>query len=86
MLNPLSVQYGQCISGKEINDWCHDQIENNGSHVRDAKRLLAKNYCDDLMYCLSWKVETSGVPMRHTIEFDRIDKYKKRKGTINAVG
>lgn len=86
MLNPLSVQYGQHISGKEINDWCHDQIENNGSHVKDAKRLLAKNYRDDVMYRLSWKAETSGAPMGHTIEFDRVDKYEKRKGTVNADG
>ena len=42
MLNPLSLQIGQTCSGKEINDWCRYQIENNGSHYKDAVRLLKR--------------------------------------------
>lgn len=40
MLNPLSLQMGQTCSGKEINNWCRYQVENNGSHYKDAVRLL----------------------------------------------
>ena len=43
MLNPLSLQMGQTCSGKEINDWCNYQINNNGSHYKDAVKLLKKN-------------------------------------------
>ena len=74
MLNPLSLQLGQRVSGKEINDWCQDQIENEGSHIRDAKRLMAKNYRDDVIYRLIWKDETSGSPMGHTILFQRAER------------
>lgn len=77
MLNPLSVQYGQVVSGKEINDWCRIQIEKNGSHVKDALRLSKKNYKDDVMYRLVWKAETAGCPLGHTILFERVDKLKK---------
>ena len=77
MLNPLSVQYGQVVSGKDINDWCNHQIANNGSHIRDARRLIAKNYRDDVMYRLVWKAETAGCPAGHTILFERADRYDK---------
>ena len=50
MLNPLSLQMGQTCSGKEINDWCNYQINNNGSHYKDAIRLLKKNFRDDREY------------------------------------
>lgn len=70
MLNPLSIQIGtQKISGKEINDWCIDQILNHGSHEKDARRLFRKNYRDNRMYILTYKVETSGSPTEHTLVF-----------------
>ena len=50
MLNPLSLMIGQTISGKEINDWCKDQIINNKSHQKIAKFLLSKGYKDDRVY------------------------------------
>ena len=87
MLNPLSVQYGQEVSGKDINEWCRDQIENNGSHLKDAKRLMSKHYRDDVMYRLVWKAETAGCPIGHTILFERADRYEKIMGkAVQANG
>lgn len=73
MLNPLSLQIGQTCSGKEINDWCRYQIENNGSHYKDAVRLLKKNYKNDRTYCKSYKIETGGCDVPIIIEFDRVN-------------
>ena len=50
MLNILSIQNGQWVTGKEINDWCRVQIENSTSHAKDAARLLKKTYRDDAVY------------------------------------
>jgi hypothetical protein len=72
MLNPLSLQVGQEITGKEINDWCLYQIKNNGSHYKQAKYLLTKNYKDDRVYCKSYKIETSGSAQPYIIEFNKI--------------
>lgn len=58
MLNPLSIQIGQTITGKQINDWCHDQINNNKSHYKDAKRLLSKNYNDKITYYKIYDIGT----------------------------
>lgn len=58
MLNPLSLIIGQTISGKEINDWCKDQIINNKSHQKIAKFLLSKGYKDNRIYCKTYKQET----------------------------
>ena len=69
LLNPLSIQLGQTVSGKQINDWCKYQIENCGSHVRYAKFLLTKNYRDDRTYMKIYKVETAGYTRSHTIVF-----------------
>ena len=49
-LNPLSIEFGQCLDGHYINEWCKDQIENEGSHIKEAKRLLSKGYKDDKTY------------------------------------
>lgn len=48
--NPLSIEYGDCLDGHYINEWCKDQIENGGSHIKEAKRLLSKGYKDDKFY------------------------------------
>ena len=74
MLNPLSLQIGQTCSGKEINNWCHHQIENNGSHYKDAVRLLKKNYKDDRIYCKSIKAKTAGLGEPDIIEFRKINE------------
>ena len=58
MLNPLSLQMGQTCSGKEINDWCKDQIVNNKSHQKIARFLLSKSYKDDRIYYKTYKQET----------------------------
>lgn len=71
MLNPLSLQYGQTCTGKEINDWCHYQIETNGSHYKDAVKFLKKNYKDDRIYCKTIKAKT-GSDDSDVIEFYRI--------------
>lgn len=71
MLNPLSLQLGQSITGKEINDWCRDQIENNKSHRKQAEFLLTKHYRDDRIYYKSYKVETAGGVKPYVIVFDR---------------
>ena len=73
MLNPLSLQMGQTCSGKEINNWCRYQIENNGSHYKDAVRLFKKNYRNDRIYCKSYKIETGGCDVPTIIEFDRVN-------------
>ena len=74
MLNPLSLQIGQTCSGKEINDWCNYQIKNNGSHYKDAVRLLKKNYKDDREYYKTIKVKTAGVGEPDIIEFRKINE------------
>jgi hypothetical protein len=58
MVNPLSIQIGQKITGKEINSWCYDQIFNDKSHKKDAQRLLNKNYNDQTVYRKSYGVGT----------------------------
>lgn len=50
MVNILSIQNGQWITGKEINDWCRIQIEGNTSHAKEAARLMKKRYRDDAVY------------------------------------
>ena len=71
MLNPLSIRIGQKISGKEINDWCLDQINNHGSHYKDAAFLLTKHYNNDTIYIKTYKVETSGSDKPHIIIFKK---------------
>ncbi len=39
MKNILSYCKGSTFTGKEITDWCKYQIENNTSHIKEAKRL-----------------------------------------------
>lgn len=39
MKNIFSYKEGSRFSGKEINDFCKDQIENNKSHAKEAKRI-----------------------------------------------
>ena len=55
MLNPLSIQSNQFISGKDINDWCRHQIENQGFHFKDACRLIEQGYKDDRLYRKAYK-------------------------------
>ncbi|MBP3226729.1 MAG: hypothetical protein J6M08_07410 [Methanobrevibacter sp.] len=73
MLNPLSLQMGQTCSGKEINNWCRYQVENNGSHYKDAVRLLKKNFKDDRIYYKTIKAKTAGCGEADVIEFDRVN-------------
>lgn len=73
MLNPLSLQMGQTCFGKEINDWCNYQIKNNGSHYKDAVRLLKKNFRDDRKYYKTIKVKTAGCGEADVIEFRKIN-------------
>lgn len=73
MLNPLSLQMGQTCSGKEINDWCNYQINNNGSHYKDAAKLLKKNFKDNREYYKTIKVKTAGVGESDIIEFRRVN-------------
>ena len=72
MLNPLSLQLGQKITGKEINDWCLDQIRNHGSHYKEAKRLLLKDYNNDRVYRKTLKIETGGGVKPHLVLFERV--------------
>lgn len=65
--NPLSIELGQCISGYYINDWCRDQIRNEGSHIKEAKHLLSKGYKGDKLY-----IKARGE--RNEICFMRADK------------
>lgn len=50
MLNIMSLQNGQWVSGKGINDWCREQIDGNLSHAKEAARLMKKRYRDDAVY------------------------------------
>lgn len=47
MRNILSYKIGSAFSGKEIKDWCRYQIENKGSHFKEAKRLFQHYALDD---------------------------------------
>lgn len=73
MLNPLSLQFDQTCTGKQINDWCRYQIENNGSHYKDAIRLLKKNFKDDRTYYKTIKAKTAGCGEADVIEFARVN-------------
>ena len=61
MLNVLSLELGHHVKGKEINDWCIDQIKNHKSHERDARRLMRKNYSDTRTYALILNQNGSGI-------------------------
>ena len=74
MLNPLSLQFNQTCTGKQINDWCRYQIENNGSHYKDAVRLLKKNFKDDRTYYKTIKAKTAGCGEADVIEFRLVGK------------
>lgn len=50
LLNIMSIQNGQVVSGATINEWCHAQIDNATSHEKEAERLLKKQYNDDVFY------------------------------------
>lgn len=50
MRNILSIALGTQVTGKEINDWCWDQILNHRSHEDEAQRLIKKNYRDGRKY------------------------------------
>lgn len=67
MLNPLSLQIGQTCTGKQINDWCRYQIENNGSHYTVAYVYqqfdgylegVGKSLCEWLLH----KIMVNGIP------------------------
>ena len=73
MLNPLSLQLNQTCTGKQINDWCRYQVESNGSHCKDAVRLLKKNFKDDRTYYKTIKAKTAGVGEPDIIEFRRVN-------------
>ena len=85
MLNPLSLQLNQTCTGKQINDWCRYQVENNGSHYKDAVRLLKKNYKDDRTYCKSIKAKTAGCSEADVIEFDRVNGDMVTEATENII-
>lgn len=75
MINPLSIQFGQIISGKDINEWSEYQINTNDSHIKDAFRLKKKEYKNERLYVKTYKIETAGsLPpkFRYTILFKRI--------------
>ena len=74
MLNPLSIEVGQKITGREINEWCKDQIKNQKSHRRQAEYLLSKNYKDERTYCKGLKVETGGGIKPHVIIFEKCEE------------
>ena len=50
MLNILSVEPGHKVTGKQINDWCAEQIATNGSHFDEALKFIDKNYQDETIY------------------------------------
>ena len=49
-MNILSVERCHILRGKDINDWCVDQIRFKRSHAKEAIRLTKKHYDDDAMY------------------------------------
>ena len=51
MRNILSYQYGTIFTGKEITDWCQDQLDNNRGNKKEAKRILAHyGFIDNVLY------------------------------------
>ena len=53
MRNIFSYKEGSLFSGKEIKDFCKDQIENKKSHAKEAKRIyLHYNLKDFTIYAL----------------------------------
>ena len=59
-MNVLSVKPGTVLSGKQINDWCLDQVKYRRSHWKEAKRLLSKNYKNDVDYVAVRMITNSG--------------------------
>ena len=53
MRNIFSYKLDSIFTGKEIIDYCKYQIQNNGSHAKEAKRIyLHYNLKDDKLYKL----------------------------------
>ena len=54
MRNIFSYKEGSLFSGKEIKDFCKDQIENRKSHAKEAKRIYFHyNLKDFTIYALA---------------------------------
>ena len=53
MRNIFSYKLDSIFTGKEIMDYCKYQIQNNGSHAKEAKRIyLHYNLKDNKLYKL----------------------------------
>ena len=72
MVNVMSLEPGHKVKGKEINDWCMDQILHNGSHLREARRLFIKNYRDETTYEAVRIPANSGVNASNVLVFKKV--------------
>lgn len=71
-MNVLSVHGSNHVfTGKEINDWCRDQVNHGTARMREARRLLRKNYRDDRLYSPIWCDRNSGSGSGQMIVFRR---------------
>ena len=76
MKNILSYKNGSIFTGKEINDWCKDQIKNLRGNIKEAKRIyLHYSFIDNAKYKLTrvkdWHTGYSTCSF-HTLGFERI--------------
>ena len=54
-MNPTSYQPGARFTGKQLNDWCKDQVDNHRSHEKIAKKLwLHFVFKDNRVYELTY--------------------------------
>jgi len=52
-MNILSYAPNSIFTGKEINDWCIEQIQSCGSHAKEARKLYSHyTFKDDVKYQL----------------------------------
>ena len=64
MKNIFSYKLGSIFTGKEIMDYCKNQVQTNGSHSKEAKRIyLHYNLKDDKLYKLERAPFGPGVNM-----------------------
>lgn len=74
-MNVLSGgNYPHIFTGKQINDWCKEQVNHGTSRWREARRLLRKNYKDDRLYISRLTSKNSGCGSGYTLVFERIEK------------
>ena len=83
MRNILNYRYGTLFTGKEIKDWCQDQVENSRDHKKEAKYIISHyGLIDNVLYrsIPVWNFVTGTRENNYYITgFERMSKDEKRE-------